>query len=212
MSASNSSCAVFARVHTASSNRYTHICAKTVQKHPTHETIPVSIAILLYPGVDGRELLKISDKIIKNHMDVHFVSYTGNPVPTNTGMLIVPTNTPDTPMRKPDLLLVPGSLLQDAENVLQDQSLLLFLKKLAERSSLICGVSTGCLILAAADLLTGYHAVPCKGANTIFAAMDVISSDENIVVDRNRITMTDIKKCTAFLSTMPLYLQKFAEI
>jgi hypothetical protein len=129
MSASNSSCAVFARVHTASPNRYSHICAKTVQKHPTPETIPVSIAVLLYPGVDGRELLKISEKIIKNHMNVHFVSYTGNPVPTNTGMLIVPTNTPDTPVRKPDLLLVPGSLLQDAENVLQDQSLLLFLKK-----------------------------------------------------------------------------------
>jgi len=85
-----------------------------------------------------------------------------------------------------DLICVPGGMGILAASA--DEETLAFLRVQAIKAKWITSVCTGSLILGAAGLLSGYHAVTHWSSMDILPLVGAIPVDERIVKDRNRIT------------------------
>jgi cyclohexyl-isocyanide hydratase len=116
---------------------------------------------------------------------LHYVWKSLDPVMSDCGLALVPTQTLETcpPL---DMICVPGGA--PVTPVMRDREVLDWLRARAETASLVTSVCTGSLILAAAGLLKGYkagcywasgHQLPLFGAEFV---------RERVVIDRNRIT------------------------
>ena len=86
---------------------------------------------------------------------VHLVAHTMAPVKTDRGMEIVPTTTfADCPQL--DVVMVPGGPGQ--QDLMEDATVLEFLRKQARGVKYLTSVCTGSLVLGAAGLLNGKRA------------------------------------------------------
>ncbi|HAH11243.1 MAG TPA: thiamine biosynthesis protein ThiJ, partial [Alphaproteobacteria bacterium] len=114
---------------------------------------------------------------------MHYVWKTLEPVPSDAGITIVPTDTFET-CPQLDLLCVPGGVGQIA--LMDDAEVLGFLKTQGKNANYVTSVCTGSLILGAAGLLNGYRSA-ChwmwRDALTMFGAEPV---NARVVRDRNR--------------------------
>lgn len=85
-----------------------------------------------------------------------------------------------------DLIFVPGGFGTTA--LLEDQAVLDFLVRQAERAQWITSVCTGALVLGAAGLLRGYDAVTHWSAMDSLLVLGARPVDQRVVIDRNRVT------------------------
>lgn len=116
---------------------------------------------------------------------VHYIWKTIEPVMTDSGFAIMPTMTiNDCPQL--DILVQPGGIGILA--LIEDESVLGFLKSQGDNAQYVCSVCNGSLVLGAAGLLKGYnsachwawgHELEKYGANFV---------KERVVEDRNRIS------------------------
>jgi cyclohexyl-isocyanide hydratase len=85
-----------------------------------------------------------------------------------------------------DVICVPGG--SGADDLLNDDETLGFLRRQAERARFVTAVCTGSLVLGAAGLLDGYRATTHWSAKQHLARFGAEATPTRVCTDRNRIT------------------------
>jgi len=116
---------------------------------------------------------------------VHLVAHDLNPVVTDRGLTILPTTTFDA-CPQVDVVFVPGGPGQ--QDVMEDETVLAFLRRQAARAQYVTSVCTGSLVLGAAGLLKGKRATCHWAAIDFLADLGAIPTSERVVVDGNVVT------------------------
>lgn len=148
------------------------------------ELPPVSIAFLVFPNVTQLDLTGPAQVLSRlGNTTLNLVWKDKSPVPTDAGFPLLPTATFEE-IDQADILCVPGGL--GTMEIMQDQTVLAWLQKIAAKADWVTSVCTGSLVLGAAGLLKGYKS-GCHWASidqlSYFGAIPV---RERIVEDRNR--------------------------
>ncbi|WP_229372927.1 DJ-1/PfpI family protein [Umezawaea beigongshangensis] len=141
------------------------------------------VAVLLFEGHTALDLVGPCTAFASAGMEIHLVSETLEPVLTDTGFTISPTTTYDDCPAEPDVLFVPGGLVNE---VMLDDRAIAFLADRGATASFITSVCTGSLVLAAAGLLDGYRSATHWSTRDHLARLGVEVSTERVCVDRNR--------------------------
>ena len=149
-------------------------------------TAPFRIGFLLYPHVTQLDLTGPAQFLARmSDTAVHLVWKTTDPVMTDAGFAIVPTNSfatcPDL-----DMVCVPGGGGQMA--VMADADVLGWLKRQGAQASYVTSVCSGSLLLGAAGLLSGYQAGAHWAYRDKLALFGAIPTAGRVITDRNRIT------------------------
>jgi len=147
---------------------------------------PFRIGFLLYPHVTQLDLTGPAQFLSRmSDTQLHLVWKTLDPVMTDAGFAIVPTDTFEG-CPALDMVCVPGGGGQLA--IMSDPEVLGWLKRQGGQAAYVTSVCSGSLLLGAAGLVSGYRA----GAHwayrdrlSVFGATPVA---ERVVKDRNRIT------------------------
>jgi cyclohexyl-isocyanide hydratase len=113
----------------------------------------MKIAYVIYPDLTALDLVGPYEVISRwPEAEVHFVASSLEPVRSDRGLTLLPTDTPET-LPDPDLILVPGS--GNPLPVLEDQVLLDWLAKAAPKCQWTVSICTGASLYAAVGLLEG---------------------------------------------------------
>ncbi|HVU01240.1 MAG TPA: DJ-1/PfpI family protein [Polyangiaceae bacterium] len=149
-------------------------------------TDALHIGFLLFPRVtqlDATGPLQVLARVPKAR--VHLAWKTTDPVPTDAGFSIVPTDTFEScpPL---DVLCVPGGAGQ--AEFMSDDSVLGFLRRQGEGARYVTSVCTGSLLLGAAGLLRGYEAGCHWAWRDLLPLFGAKPRADRVVRDRNRIT------------------------
>jgi cyclohexyl-isocyanide hydratase len=147
---------------------------------------PLQIGLLVFPKVTQLDLtgpLQVFAGVPGARL--HLIWKGIEPVASDSVLVLTPTTTfADCPQL--DVICVPGGA--GADDLLNDEEVLAFLRRQAEGAKFVTSVCTGSLVLGAAGLLRGYRAA------THWTAMDFLKSfgaeptRTRVCVDRNRIT------------------------
>jgi cyclohexyl-isocyanide hydratase len=108
------------------------------------------------------------------------------PVPSDSGIALIPTTTYEQCPKDLDVLFVPGGM--GTADAMEDVKLLAFLRSRAATARYVTSVCSGSLILAAAGLLQGYRATTHWTSLDVLAAFGVSAEAARVVHDRNRLT------------------------
>jgi cyclohexyl-isocyanide hydratase len=146
---------------------------------------PLQIGMLIYPGMT---LLDLSgpQAALGMHGKTHLVWKTMEPVPTDSGISLLPTATFADCPDDLDVLFVPGGF--GTNEAMVDAEVLRFLADRGPRARYVTSVCSGSLILAAAGLLDGYKATTHWALYDALEAIGVTVEHRRVVVDRNRFT------------------------
>ncbi|WP_238185061.1 DJ-1/PfpI family protein [Methylobacterium trifolii] len=159
---------------------------------PVPEGRPVRIAMLLYPGMTGLDVVGPQEMLAGLAPGSLFlVGRQTGAVASDTGLGLVATESFATCPRDLDVLFVPGG--DGTPEQMRDPETLAFLRDRAARAAWITSVCTGSLILGAAGLLAGYRATShwCV-RETVLPILGAVPVDERVVFDRNRVTAAGI--------------------
>jgi cyclohexyl-isocyanide hydratase len=146
----------------------------------------IHVGMLLYPGLTQLDLTGPYEVLHRvPDAKVHLAWKTLDPVVADSGLTIVPSMTLEA-CPKLDVVFVPGGSGQTA--LMEDRTVLAFLREQGAAARWVTSVCTGSLLLGAAGLLGGYE------ADTHWAFMDLLPLfgatpvRRRVVVDRNRVT------------------------
>jgi cyclohexyl-isocyanide hydratase len=147
---------------------------------------PLQIGLLVFPKVTQLDLtgpVQVFSGL--PGAKLHLVWKRIEPVQSDSVLVLIPTVTfADCPQL--DVICVPGGA--GADDLLNDEEVLSFLRRQAEGAKFVTSVCTGSLVLGAAGLLRGYRAA------THWTAMDFLKSfgaeptRTRVCIDRNRVT------------------------
>jgi cyclohexyl-isocyanide hydratase len=149
-------------------------------------TKPYHIGFLLWDGLTQLDMTGPVQVLSRMPgAKLHFVWKSLDPVMSDCGLALVPSETLETcpPL---DMICVPGG--SPVAPVMRDAQVLDWLRKQAGTASLITSVCTGSLILAAAGLLRGYKAGCYWASGHQLALFGAEFVEQRVVIDRNRIT------------------------
>ncbi len=149
-------------------------------------TTPLHIGFLIYPDVTQLDATGPAQVLsFVPGAQIHMVAASLDPVPTDAGFSILPTDSFETcpPL---DVLCAPGGFGQVA--VMRDAATLAFLKRQGEGARYVTSVCSGSLILGAAGLLVGYRSACHWAAREMLSAFGAVPVAERIVRDRNRLS------------------------
>ncbi|QCO14437.1 DJ-1/PfpI family protein [Azospirillum brasilense] len=140
-----------------------------------------SFGLLLFPNVTQLDLTGPYEVLARvPGAQVHLLWKTLDPVRSDTGLTILPTNTfAEAPPL--DLLLVPGGGGINA--LLTDEEVMSFLEERASSTRYLSGICTGSLVLGAAGLLEGRRAGTHWASREFLAAFGATQVAERVVVD-----------------------------
>jgi cyclohexyl-isocyanide hydratase len=111
---------------------------------------------------------------------VDLVAASMEPVRTDRGLTIMPTQTRES-AKASDILVVPGG--PGIDDAMLDDSWIAFAQREAAKAQCVFSVCTGSLLLAAAGLLTGRRAGGHWQARDLLARFGVTPSDARLTVD-----------------------------
>jgi cyclohexyl-isocyanide hydratase len=144
----------------------------------------IHIGFFIFPGVtqlDATAPAQVLSRV--PGAVVHMVWKTRDPVPTDAGFAIVPTDSfEECPQL--DVLCVPGGAGQ--AELLIDETVLSFLRKQGDSARYVTSVCTGSLLLGAAGLLGGYEATCHWAWRELLTAFGAKPVAARVVRDRNR--------------------------
>ncbi|UTW06869.1 DJ-1/PfpI family protein [Pseudomonas benzenivorans] len=148
--------------------------------------MPFRIGFLLYPHLTQLDLTGPAQVLAAmSDSALHFVWKSLEPVPSDAGISLLPSDTlqscPDL-----DMLLVPGGPGQQA--LMRDGAVLAWLQRQGAQASWVTSVCSGSLLLGAAGLLKGYSAACHWAYRDYLPAFGARIDERRVVVDRNRIT------------------------
>ena len=116
---------------------------------------------------------------------VHYIWKTLDPVPTDSGFSVLPTTTiSDAPQL--DVLCVPGGSGQF--EIMDDETVLEFVRSQGEKAKYVTSVCTGSLLLGRAGLLDGYEAGCHWAFRHLLKDYGATPVNKRVVRDRNRLT------------------------
>lgn len=118
-------------------------------------------------------------------VEVRVISRSLQPVTAKGGLKTVPDTTIDNAPQL-DLLFVPGG--QGIAILMEDRTVLEFLRRQAQQAKYVTSVCTGALILGAAGLLKGYRATTHWNSVELLPIFGATAVSDRVVIDRNRIT------------------------
>jgi transcriptional regulator GlxA family with amidase domain len=146
----------------------------------------MKIAYVLYPDFTALDLIGPYEVISRwPDADVHFLSTTLEPVRCDAGLIVIPTDTPDT-LTDADLIVVPGS--GNPVPVLSNQELIDWLRAVAPRAQWTASVCTGAGLYAKAGLLAGKKTTTHWGFRDNIRAMGVEVVADRVVLQGNHIS------------------------
>ena len=147
---------------------------------------PRRIGILIFPRMTQLDLTGPYEVLARlPDTAVDLVARTLDPVKTDRGLQIVPTVTfADCPPL--DVIMVPGGPGQ--QDLMENETVLEFLRKQAASAKYITSVCTGSLVLGAAGLLKGRRATCHWAAIDHLKLLGAIPVRERVVADGNIVT------------------------
>lgn len=146
----------------------------------------LQIGLLLFPKVTQLDLtgpLQVFSRV--PGATVHLVAKTMEAVSSDT-VLSLPPTVSFAACPQLDVICVPGG--SGADDMINDEATLAFLRQQAPDARYVTSVCTGALVLAAAGLLRGYRATTHWSAVDDLAAFGAIPDRSRVCIDRNRIT------------------------
>src|SRR4030088_1914281 len=147
---------------------------------------PLQIALVLFPRVTQLDFtgpLQVFSSV--PGAQVHLIWKRIEPVPSDSVLTLTPTITfADCPQL--DVICVPGGA--GADDLVNDEETLDFLRAQAANAKYITSVCTGSLVLGAAGLLEGYNAATHWSAMQYLSAFGATPTKTRVCVDRNRVT------------------------
>jgi cyclohexyl-isocyanide hydratase len=147
---------------------------------------PLQIGLLLFPKVTQLDFtgpLQVFSRL--PGAKIHLIWKRIEPVPSDSVLMLTPTMTfADCPQL--DVICVPGGA--GADDLINDEETLDFLRRQAKAAKYITSVCTGSLVLGAAGLLRGYNATTHWSAMEYLSAFGANPTRTRVCVDRNRIT------------------------
>ncbi len=145
------------------------------------------IGMLLFPDLTHLDLTGPHEVFSRMpNSQIFLLAESKIPVRSEKGLTILPDlsleECPDL-----DLLFIPGGV--GVNRLMENQSVLTWIRKKNENLRYITSVCTGSLVLAAAGLLSGYKATTHWLSLPVLSLFpDIEISTERVVFDRNRIT------------------------
>lgn len=150
------------------------------------ELSPVSVAFLVFPGVTQLDLTGPAQVLSRlGNVTLNLVWKDKTPVSTDAGFPLLPTATFEE-ISQADILCVPGGF--GTLEMMQDETVLAWLRTIATNAQWVTSVCTGSLVLAAAGLLKGYKSGCHWASIDQLAYFGAIPVRERIVEDRNRLS------------------------
>jgi cyclohexyl-isocyanide hydratase len=148
--------------------------------------MPFQVGLLLFPAITQLDMTGPYEVFSKlPEARVHLVAKDLQPVTAEGGMRILPTTSfADCPAL--DLICVPGGAGVNA--LLNDDSVLDFVRKQAKSARYVTSVCTGALVLGAAGLLAGKRATTHWMSRDMLAAFGATPVHARMVIDGNVIT------------------------
>jgi cyclohexyl-isocyanide hydratase len=147
---------------------------------------PLQIGLVIFPKVTQLDFtgpLQVFSGV--PDATVHLIWKRIEPVTTDSVMLLTPTiSFADCPQL--DVICVPGG--RGTDDMVNDEEMLSFLRRQADRAKYITSVCTGSLVLGAAGLLRGHRATTHWTAMDYLAPYGATPEKTRVCVDRNRIT------------------------
>lgn len=139
------------------------------------------IGFILFPNVTQLDFtgpLQVLHRLPDSQ--VHIISHSLDPVPSDCGLSLVPTTTFDAcpPL---DLICVPGGF--GVEQAMADPVLIAFLKEQAGQARYITSVCTGAFVLGAAGLLKDKQATTHWAYHGLLAEVGAIPTQGRVVRD-----------------------------
>jgi cyclohexyl-isocyanide hydratase len=146
----------------------------------------LQIGLLVFPMVQQLDLTAPYEIFASMpDTDVHLVWKAVAPITSATGLVLQPSMTFET-CPQLDVICVPGGL--GVNDLLEDDTVLGFLRDQAQGARFVTSVCTGSLVLGAAGLLHGVHATSHWGAHDLLAAFGAIPTQGRVVQDGRFIT------------------------
>src|SRR4051794_2610940 len=147
---------------------------------------PLQIGLLVFPRVTQLDFtgpLQVFAGL--PGAKIHLIWKRIEPVPSDSVLVLTPTVTyADCPQL--DVICVPGGA--GADDLVNDEETLDFLRAQARSAKYVTSVCTGSLVLGAAGLLQGYQATTHWSAMQYLSAFGATPTKTRVCVDRNRIT------------------------
>jgi cyclohexyl-isocyanide hydratase len=147
---------------------------------------PLQIGLVLFPKVTQLDFtgpLQVFSNL--PGAKLHLIWKRIEPVTTDSVLMLTPTTTfADCPQL--DVICVPGG--QGTNDMVNDEEMLAFLRRQAERAKYVTSVCTGSLLLGAAGLLKGFRATTHWTAMDYLSAFGAIPTKARVCIDRNRVT------------------------
>jgi cyclohexyl-isocyanide hydratase len=144
------------------------------------------IGFLLYPNLTQLDLTGPAQFLSRAPgAKVHYVWKTIEPIPSDAGLALMPTDT-FASCPQLDMICVPGGAGQVA--LMTDEETLGFLRAQAAHAKYVTSVCTGSLVLGAAGLITGYKSACHWMWRDMLPAFGAIPVNARVVKDRNRIS------------------------
>jgi transcriptional regulator GlxA family with amidase domain len=146
----------------------------------------MKIACVLYEDFTALDLIGPYEVIGQwPDAEMHFLATQTEPVSTDQGLQMIPTDTPAT-LRDPDIVLMPGSA--KPLGPLENEELLQWLRDVAPTAQWMASACTGSGVYAAAGLLEGKRATTHWAFRENLKAMGVDVVPERVVFDGKFIT------------------------
>ena len=147
---------------------------------------PLQIGLVMFPKVTQLDMtgpLQVFAAL--PGAKLHLIWKRIEPVASDSVLTLTPTTTfADCPQL--DVICVPGGA--GTNDMVNDEEMLIFLRKQAEGTKYITSVCTGSLVLGAAGLLRGYRAATHWTAMEFLEPFGAIPANTRVCIDRNRIT------------------------
>ncbi len=146
----------------------------------------LQIGLLLFPRLTQLDLTGPYEVFARlPDTKVHLIWKSLDPVVSDVGLPIVPSVTFDT-CPDLDVICIPGG--PGMNDLLNDETVLSFVRRQGEQAKYVTSVCTGALVLGAAGLLDGYKAATHWASMDLLTAFGAEPVRTRVCVDRNRIT------------------------
>lgn len=146
----------------------------------------IHIGLVLFPRLTQLDLTGPFEVFARvPNAKVHLVWKSLEPITSDVGLQILPTVTFDA-CPDLDVVCVPGGPGMNA--LLEDETVLAFLRRQGVQARYVTSVCTGALVLGAAGLLQGYKAATHWASMEFLTAYGATPVNTRVCIDRNRIT------------------------
>jgi transcriptional regulator GlxA family with amidase domain len=150
----------------------------------------VKVAFVVYPDFTALDLVGPYEVISRwPGAEVHFVASSPEPVRTDRGLTVIPTDTPER-LPDPDLIVVPGS--ENPLGVLEDKALIDWLRGAAPNCEWTASVCSGAGLYAVAGLLEGKATNTHWGFRDYLKALGVTVVEDRVVWDDTHISCAGV--------------------